>query len=36
LKHRLFEAVAKDPNGGSIRERFNKIVAEYLELSRNL
>ena len=36
MKHRLFEAVAEDPNGGPIRERFEKIVAEYPELSRSL
>ena len=36
MKHRLFEAVGDDPNGGSIRERFEKIVAEYPELSRSL
>ncbi len=36
MKHRLFEAVGDDPNGGSIRKRFEKIVAEYPELSRSL
>ena len=36
MKHRLFEAVGDDPNGGPIRERFEKIVAEYPELSRSL
>ena len=36
MKHRLFEAVGDDPNGGSIRERFEKIVADYPELSRSL
>ena len=36
MKHRLFEAVGDDPTGGSIRERFEKIVAEYPELSRSL
>ena len=36
MKHRLFEAVGDDLNGGSIRKRFEKIVAEYPELSRSL
>ena len=36
MKHRLFEAVGDDPNGGSIRKRFEKIVVEYPELSRSL
>jgi len=36
MKHRLFEAVAENPSGGPIRERFDKIVAEYPELSRSL
>ena len=36
MKHRLFEAVGDDPTRGSIRERFEKIVAEYPELSRSL
>jgi N-methylhydantoinase B len=35
MKHRLFAAVAEDPNGGSILERFEKIVAKYPELSRS-
>lgn len=36
MKHRIFDAVADDPNGGSIQERFDKIVAEYPELSKSL
>ena len=36
MKHRIFEAVADDPDGGSIRDRFAKIVEEFPELSRGL
>ncbi|PPR61475.1 MAG: Acetophenone carboxylase delta subunit [Alphaproteobacteria bacterium MarineAlpha4_Bin2] len=36
MKHRMFEAVATDPDGGSIHDHFTKIVKEYPEISHGI
>ena len=36
MKHRMFETVANDPDGGSIKDHFTKIVKEYPEISHGL